>query len=193
VVWVGAGIFTGRYGGAAGIARVLAIVYIGVTVSDMVTFFLGSALRRGLFKTLKQRLFKEPAVVERAESVVQKWSKMIGLVQRFSLGFRGPLCLVAGFLGVNPAVFASGVAAGAFGTMALQILAGYLLRFSPNAYLAALALVAAPNLVGHLAGPVLTAVGLWSASRDPNGSAPDDKSSQGPDTFGGQTLGKGVG
>ncbi len=38
--------------------QVLAIVYIGVTVSDMVTFFLGSALRRGLFRTLKQRLFK---------------------------------------------------------------------------------------------------------------------------------------
>lgn len=46
-----------------------------------------------------------------------------GLVQRFSLGFRGPLCLVAGFLGIRPAVFASGVAAGAFGTMALQITA----------------------------------------------------------------------
>ncbi len=44
-------------------------------------------------------------------------------MQRFSLGFRGPLCLVAGFLGVNSAVFASGVAAGAFGTMALQICA----------------------------------------------------------------------
>lgn len=38
--------------------QVLAIVYVGVTVSDMVTFYLGAALRRGLFKSMKQRLFK---------------------------------------------------------------------------------------------------------------------------------------
>lgn len=56
---------------------------------------------------------------------------------------------------------------------------GYLLRYSPNAYLAALALVAAPNLAGHLAGPTLTALGLWSASRDPNKAASDAQA--GPD------------
>ena len=46
-----------------------------------------------------------------------------GTVQRFSLGFRGPLCLVCGFTGVSPQLFASGVAVGAVGTMALQIAA----------------------------------------------------------------------
>ena len=46
-----------------------------------------------------------------------------GTVQRFSLGFRGPLCLVCGFTGVSPHLFASGVAVGAVGTMALQIAA----------------------------------------------------------------------
>jgi hypothetical protein len=46
-----------------------------------------------------------------------------GLIQRFSLGFRGPICLFAGFLGVKPSVFGAGVAVGAFGTMALQITA----------------------------------------------------------------------
>lgn len=46
-----------------------------------------------------------------------------GLVQRFSLGFRGPICLFAGFLGVKAEVFGAGVAVGAFSTMALQITA----------------------------------------------------------------------
>ena len=46
-----------------------------------------------------------------------------GTVQRFSLGFRGPLCLVCGFTGVSPQLFASGVAVGTVGTMALQIAA----------------------------------------------------------------------
>ena len=46
-----------------------------------------------------------------------------GTVQRFSLGFRGPLCLVCGFTGISPQLFASGVAVGAVGTMALQIAA----------------------------------------------------------------------
>lgn len=55
--------------------------------------------------------------------------------------------------------------------MAAHCVQGYVLRFSPNAYLAALALVAAPNLCGHLAGPILTAVGLWSASRGPSNSS----------------------
>jgi len=171
VVWAGAGMATGRYGGWPGILQVVGILYFGVVVSDLVTFWLGAALRRGLFSSLKERLFKDPAMVERAEAVVRKRSQAIGLVQRFSLGFRGPLCLVAGFTGVSSAQFAAGVAIGAVGTMALQIFAGYMLRDSPNAYLAALALVAGPNLVGHLAGPVLTALGLWTASRPPTEQA----------------------
>ena len=89
--------------------------------------------------------------MERAERAVQRWSRAIGkvclphnmrvtpcskpihgihsvcalagVVQRFSLGFRGPICLFAGFLGVKPSVFGAGVAVGAFGTMALQITA----------------------------------------------------------------------
>ena len=36
VVWVGSNIFKGVYGGPAGIAYVLAIIYFGVVVSDMV-------------------------------------------------------------------------------------------------------------------------------------------------------------
>ena len=44
--------------------KVLAIIYVGVTVSDMVTFAVGVALRHGLFNTLKKSLFRcqRPAV-----------------------------------------------------------------------------------------------------------------------------------
>jgi hypothetical protein len=47
-------------------------------------------------------------------------------------------------------------------TLALQ---GYFLQHT-NAYLAALALVTVPNALGHVVGPVLTAVGMWTASKD---------------------------
>ena len=44
-----------------------------------------------------------------------------GVVQRFSVGFRGPLCLISGFTGVSPPLFATGAAIGALGTMPLQL------------------------------------------------------------------------
>lgn len=166
MVWAGAGMANGRYGGISGNLQVVAILYVGVVLSDLVTFSIGILLRQGLFSGLKQCLFSDPQAMGRAEATVNKWSRAIGAVQRFSLGFRGPLCLVAGFSGVSAARFAAGVAAGAVGTLAAQIVVGYyLLRNSPNAYLAALALVAGPNLVGHVAGPILTALGFWRASR----------------------------
>ena len=44
-----------------------------------------------------------------------------GVVQRFSVGFRGPLCLISGFTGVSPPLFATGAAIGALGTMPIQL------------------------------------------------------------------------
>ena len=57
-VWVGAGIFNGKYGGTTGIARVLAIVWTGVVVSDVLTWSLGALARRGVLQSLKERLFR---------------------------------------------------------------------------------------------------------------------------------------
>ena len=52
---------------------------------------------------------------------------------------------------------------------------GYLLRNTPNVYLTALAMAALPNTVGYIVGPVLTAVGVFLASRTRQGSgAPDE-------------------
>lgn len=44
-----------------------------------------------------------------------------GTVQRFSLGFRGPLCLISGFSGVPATRFAAGASIGALGTMPIQL------------------------------------------------------------------------
>jgi hypothetical protein len=45
----------------------------------------------------------------------------VGFIQRFSLGFRGPLCLVCGFTNVPAPHFLGGVAVGALGTMPIQL------------------------------------------------------------------------
>lgn len=57
VIW-GAACFSEEGGRRSGWLQVGAILYLGVVASDMVTFWLGAALRRGLFTGLKDRLFK---------------------------------------------------------------------------------------------------------------------------------------
>ena len=52
---------------------------------------------------------------------VEPMQYVAGAIQRFSVGFRGPLCLVCGFTGVPPVRFALGAALGALGTMPLQL------------------------------------------------------------------------
>jgi len=42
-------------------------------------------------------------------------------VQRFTIGFRGPLCLVSGFSGVTLSDFAIGASIGACITMSIQL------------------------------------------------------------------------
>lgn len=44
-----------------------------------------------------------------------------GVVQRFSIGFRGPLCIASGLSGVPFARFAGGAMLGACGTIPLQL------------------------------------------------------------------------
>lgn len=40
-----------------------------------------------------------------------------------------------------------------------------MLKDCANVYLAALAIVAGPNLIGHIAGPILTWIGVYLAGR----------------------------
>ena len=49
------------------------------------------------------------------------------------------------------------------------MLQGYLLRDTPSPYFAALAIAAGPNMVGHVIGPLATAVGIfWTSRRTDN-------------------------
>ncbi|KAK9906818.1 hypothetical protein WJX75_008490 [Coccomyxa subellipsoidea] len=176
VIWVGSKLWRGMYGAWQEAAYVLFIVYIGVVVSDMLTFCIGLALRRGLLTPLKDKLLpKNSASITKAEEMVTKWSNWIGTVQRFSLGFRGPLCLISGFSGVPATRFAAGASIGALGTMPIQLTIGYLMRNSPNVYLSSLALVAVPNIIGNYVGPL--AFGLITALRlKQKGERRDDSS-----------------
>lgn len=166
VVWVGSNIVKGKYGGLPGIAYVLGIIYFGVVVSDLVTFYLGVALQKGFFKKMKESLFSNSKSFDRAVQTINKRSRTIGAIQRFSVGFRGPLCLVCGFTGVPATTFALGAAIGALGTMPIQLTVGYFLRDTPNLYLTALAIMSGPNLCGQLLGPILSATGLYFAGKN---------------------------
>ena len=57
----------------------------------------------------------------------------------------------------------------------MQISQGYLLRNTPNVYLTALAMAALPNTVGYIMGPVLTAVGVYVASRKQQDGASSER------------------
>jgi len=164
VVWVGAHLFRGEYGSWQMGALAVATVYFGVVISDMVSYSAGSLLQRGMFPWLRQQLLSSDTY-ERAVNTTQKFGKAIGAVQRFFVGFRGPLCLIAGFMEVPAGHFLAGTAIAAVGTMSIQFTVGYLLRDTPNVYLTALALVAGPNLVGHVVGPLLAGLGVFMAGR----------------------------
>lgn len=58
VAWVGSNIAKGKYGGSTGNVGVLAIVYLGVVASDMVTFGIGALFKMGFFKRLKESLLR---------------------------------------------------------------------------------------------------------------------------------------
>eukprot|EP00803_Ostreobium_quekettii_P000603 evm.model.scf_1266.1 EVM.evm.TU.scf_1266.1 scf_1266:362-4843(+) len=174
VAWIGSRLFVGFYQSWVQVGTVLAYVYAGVVLSDMITFALGSLLKRGFLQSLKKLLIRDSNNFQRAVEIIQKWSGSVGAVQRFSLGFRGPLCLISGFMGVDPAQFALGAALAAPLTIAAQLSLGYIIRDCGNVYLTTLALVAGPNLVGHTVGPVLTATWLFCVSRAPKPASPTD-------------------
>lgn len=56
VAWVGANAANGKYGGWRTFLPVVAIVYVGVVLSDLITFGIGVLLRLGFLKSLKKSL-----------------------------------------------------------------------------------------------------------------------------------------
>lgn len=183
VVWIGATLSNGSSIYATSkvkMASCLAVVYVGVVLSDMVTFLVGVALREGLFQRMREAIVKDQQTFDRATAMVRKWGYMIGAVERFSLGFRGPLCIMCGYLGVSTLQFFQGVCAGALLTMPLQLAVGYALRNTASPYLAALAMVAGPNAVGHVLGPLLAGLGYTFAKW--KGKVKDETPSERTDT-----------
>jgi len=56
VAWVGANAANGKYGGWRTFLPVVAIVYVGVVLSDLITFGIGVLLRLGFLKRLRKSL-----------------------------------------------------------------------------------------------------------------------------------------
>lgn len=159
VAWVGAKIIT------QGLpiwkaAAYLATCYCGVVLSDLTTFYIGRALRLGCFKFIADAITSNEENMQRANALLSRWGTYVGVASRLTLGFRGPLALVCGLSGVPVLQFARGVALGACITMPCQLIVGYLLRNTANVYVATLALVAGPTVVGQFAGVAMAVGGL---------------------------------
>ncbi|CAG9466445.1 unnamed protein product [Pedinophyceae sp. YPF-701] len=172
VAWIGARVLAGEYGGLASAALTVLITFVGVVSSDMITFWLGAMLRKGAAAPWAAKWLPaadatgDKSQMQKAAGLVRRWGRAIGAVQRFSVGFRGPICLAAGLAGVSGTTFCAGVCLGALGTMAAQFaLGGVLATRVDSVYVAVLALVAGPNAVGHLLAPAAAAAGaVWAAA-----------------------------
>ena len=55
---MGSNAANGRYGGWQTFLPVLGIVYVGVVISDLITFGIGLLLRMGFLKSLKKSLLR---------------------------------------------------------------------------------------------------------------------------------------
>lgn len=63
VMWVGSNVFRGVYGSVLPSIAMMAYMFSLVVLSDMVTFWLGRALRHGMFAPLQQRLVRDHSQV----------------------------------------------------------------------------------------------------------------------------------
>ncbi|EPS65722.1 hypothetical protein M569_09055, partial [Genlisea aurea] len=96
-------------------------VYWGVTLSDMIPFYLGKLFRRSRASAdivSKIGVSKEKAA--EITSSVRKYGNLIGFVERFSIGARNPTALLAGAMGISAECFFAGVCCGGLITLTLQ-------------------------------------------------------------------------
>lgn len=127
--------------------RLVLALYAGVVLSDFITFWIGRALRMGIFQPLANKWILEKEGdeeqiaaaapnnnrQEKIHRVLQKWGNWVGFIIRFSIGTRGPLMLLTGFTNEVPFTkFAVGVMLGAACSLPLQLYAGYALGGSSN-------------------------------------------------------------
>jgi len=132
-------------------------IYAGVVLSDLLTYSIGLLLSKGFMQGIKNMIMRDEHLVDKALGMIQRWGVWIGAIQRFLIGFRGPLSLFCGFTGVDWRKFLIGSCCGALITLPIQLFIGYMMRGSPNPYLTALAMVGLPNAIGHVL-PLLVGV-----------------------------------
>jgi len=136
-------------------------------LSDAVTFWAGRALRLGVFSSMRTMfddllssdeeevviVLREDGKMRKRDRIRRKMKKAgdyVGFVIRFSVGTRGPLMLVTGFLGkVSFLKFILGSCAGGLMTLPLQLWLGYTLGHNHPA--------AAVGIVGGISTVVLFA------------------------------------
>jgi membrane protein DedA with SNARE-associated domain len=142
-------------------------LYAGVVLSDAVTFWAGRCLQLQMFEPLRLKfndllpsdddeevlILKENGKMRKRDRIRRKMKKAgdyVGFVIRFSVGTRGPLMLVTGFLGkVSFFKFILGSSVGALLTLPLQLWLGYTLGHNHPA--------AAVGIVGGISTVVLCA------------------------------------
>ena len=103
-------------------------LYMGVIGSDMLTFFIGRLAHDTMGGKVRRVLLRQQKHIDRAVHTIQKHGDRVGFIQRFSLGARLPITLVAGYSGMSPWRFLLGTAVGASLTLTIQLTIGYLAR-----------------------------------------------------------------
>lgn len=137
-----AGSLLGSFEPARRVQTVLAI-YLGVVLSDIETFLVGSLVLSRVGRAIKRgRSVSQPGpsssyaplpvkgkTGEKALRLVSESGQYIGFVARFCVGLRAPIALTCGVLpGVSLGRFAAGAFLGGLVTVPLQLALGVLLR-----------------------------------------------------------------
>lgn len=126
--------------------KLILSLYVGVVLSDMITFTLGRMMRFGLLEPLRKKLklgdgsdidhMSEDSIPNQTrrkrDVVMQKLEKSgdyVGFVTRFSVGIRSAMMLFTGFSGkVGYAKYLLGVSIGGIFSLTCQLLVGYSMR-----------------------------------------------------------------
>jgi len=137
-------------------SQLIAALYFGVVVSDLITFLIGRILKTGVLDPLRKKFGMKNDMFlvyenedgresrksrspksQKLLSKLEKNGDYIGFVSRFSVGLRGPLMLLAGFSNrVTFLKYFIGSAVGGIVSLSVQLLIGYSLyykgKYSPN-------------------------------------------------------------
>ena len=77
---------------------------------------------------VRRVLLRQQKHIDRSVHTIQKHGDRVGFIQRFSLGARLPITLVAGYSGMSPWRFLMGTVVGASLTLTIHLTIGYLAR-----------------------------------------------------------------